>query len=69
MFGEFCLYGVFIPTLFALMLAAYLLQNLISLLLLRLGVYRFVWHPPLFNLSLFILLLGGVSVLARGLLT
>lgn len=29
------------------------------------GFYRFVWHRPLFNLALFVLLLGGVASLGN----
>jgi hypothetical protein len=25
----------------------------------RLGLYRFIWHRPLFNLALYVLLVGG----------
>jgi len=27
------------------------------------GLYRFVWHPPLFNLALYVLIAGGVVLL------
>ncbi|MFT4197917.1 MAG: DUF1656 domain-containing protein [Pseudoxanthomonas sp.] len=66
MSGEFNLYGVFVPTLLLLMLLAYLLMSGLQLLLARLGAYRHVWHPPLFNLALYVLLLGGLCALARG---
>jgi hypothetical protein len=29
-------------------------------LLERFGLYRFVWHRPLFNLALYVLLMGGL---------
>ncbi|HYQ38011.1 MAG TPA: DUF1656 domain-containing protein [Pseudomonas sp.] len=56
--GHFDLYGVFLPTLLILLLGAYVLKSLLRVLLTRLGFYRFVWHPPLFNLALYILILG-----------
>jgi hypothetical protein len=56
--GHFDLYGVFLPTLLVLLLGAYVLKSLLRVLLTRLGFYRFVWHPPLFNLALYILILG-----------
>jgi hypothetical protein len=65
MFGEFSLYGVFIPTLLALMTLAYLLTSALGYLLTRLGAYRHIWHPPLFNLALYIVLLGGLFSLLR----
>ncbi|ARP87907.1 DUF1656 domain-containing protein [Bordetella genomosp. 9] len=65
MVGEFSLYGVFIPTLLGLMLLAYLAHSVLRLVLLRMGAYRHVWHPPLFNVGLYILVLGGLFALAR----
>lgn len=56
--GHFDLYGVFLPTLLVLLLVAYVVKSLLRVLLTRLGFYRFVWHPPLFNLALYILILG-----------
>ena len=67
MYGEFNLYGVFIPTLLLMMLLAYLLASGLQLLLARAGVYRHVWHPPLFNLAVYVLLLGGLFALVQGL--
>jgi len=67
MYGEFTLYGVFIPTLLGLMACAYLVQCGLRQVLLRLSVYRHVWHPPLFNLALYILIVGGLfALLQRG---
>jgi len=66
MYGEFSLYGVFIPTLLGLMLAAFVLQNGLRVLLLRAGAYRSIWHPPLFNLAMYVLVLGGLVTLMRG---
>jgi len=65
MYGEFSLYGVFIPTLIVLMLAAFLVCLGLYPLLMRMGVYRRVWHPPLFNFALYILVLGALVALMR----
>ena len=65
MYGEFSLYGVFVPTLLALMTLAYLLNSLLGLALSRLGTYRHIWHPALFNLASYIVLLGGLFSLLR----
>jgi len=69
MYGEFSLYGVFIPTLIALMLAAFLLFLGLQWLLLKVGVYRHVWHPPLFNFALYVLVLGALFALMRAMQT
>lgn len=42
------------------MLAAYGVKSVIAAALRRLGFYRWVWHPPLFNLALYILVLGAL---------
>jgi hypothetical protein len=60
MYGEFSLYGVFVPTLLALMTLAYVLNSVLALVLSRLGAYRHIWHPALFNLALYIVLLGAL---------
>lgn len=65
MIGEFTVNGVFVPTLLALMAGAYLLTGALGHALTRLGAYRHIWHPPLFNLALYIVLLGALFHLLR----
>jgi hypothetical protein len=67
MHGEFSLHGVFIPTLLGLMLLAFALQNCLRVLLIKAGAYRHLWHPPLFNLALYVLVLGGLFELMQAL--
>ncbi len=57
---EINFFGVFFPTLLALAVVAFGLKELCCRLLLRLGAYRFVWHRPLFDTALFVLLLSGI---------
>jgi hypothetical protein len=66
MHGEFSIHGVFIPSLLGLMLLAFLLQSGLQWVLSRVGVYRHVWHPPLFNLALYVLVLGALFALLHG---
>ena len=65
--GETDIYGVFIPTLFLFGLLALFLTAVLARLLRRVGFYRYVWHRALFNLLLFIVILGGVTALASNL--
>jgi len=65
MYGEFNLHGVFIPTLLLLMLAAWLLKNGLRWALQRSGAYRHIWHPSLFNLAAYLVLLGLLFSLLR----
>jgi len=67
--GEFDLYGVFVPTLALWMVAAFLLSVPVRRVFAATGFYRLVWHRPLFDLALYVLLLGGVIVLAHRILS
>jgi len=60
MIGEIDLYGVFVPPLLLMVIAAMPLAGGVRLALTRLGAYRFVWHRPLFDLAVFVIILGGV---------
>lgn len=69
MTGHLNIYGVYVPVLLVLMLVAYLLKSLLGTFLQRLGFYRWVWHPPLFNLALYIMVLGVLFTLSPGLVS
>lgn len=64
MTGEFDLYGVYVPSLAAWMLIAFAIGLPIRRALAGLGLYRLVWHRPLFDLALYVLLLGAVVAVA-----
>ncbi|MBB4952457.1 hypothetical protein H4S14_000499 [Agrobacterium vitis] len=63
--AEFDIYGVYFPRLFVLMLIAFVLSIPIRALLVRLRFYTLVWHRSLFDVALYVLLLGGVSSLTH----
>lgn len=67
MTGHLNIYGVYVPMLLVLMLGAYLFKSLLTIALSRLGLYRLVWHPPLFNLALYVMVLGFLSTFTAGL--
>lgn len=54
------LLGFYLPPLALCAGGAIILFAVLRWLLARLDLYRFVWHRPLFNLALYVLLLGGV---------
>jgi Protein of unknown function (DUF1656) len=60
MIGEIDVYGVFVPPLLLWVAASLPIVALLRRLLARVGWYRFVWHRPLFDLALLIIVLGGV---------
>ncbi|MEL6059907.1 MULTISPECIES: DUF1656 domain-containing protein [unclassified Methylobacterium] len=65
MMGEIDLYGVFVPGLAVWMVIAFALSLPVRRLFAAIGFYRFVWHRPLFDLAVYVALLGGVVTLAH----
>lgn len=57
---DLSLSGVFVPALLFAATIAYGLNALLRRALGYAGVYRYVWHRPLFNFALYIMLLGLV---------
>lgn len=55
---EFAVLDALVPTLFFVFILCIALQAALNGLLSRFGVYRHVWHPPLFQVSLFVCLFG-----------
>jgi hypothetical protein len=54
--------GVLLSPLFGEALAAALIWCVLRYALTRCGFYRFVWHPPLFNTALYVVLLSILVV-------
>jgi len=65
MIGEVSIYGLYVPPLLLLTLAALLLCRVLNLALARTGFYRLVWHPALFDVSLFVIVLGTLAYFTR----
>ncbi|MFC3126188.1 DUF1656 domain-containing protein [Pseudoroseomonas globiformis] len=63
MIAEIDLYGIYLPALLVWALLAVPLTALLRRALARLGAYRWVWHRPLFDLALFVIVLGGITAL------
>lgn len=61
--AELDLNGVFIPGLLAWAALAYAARALIIWIIDLTGAWRFIWHRPLFEFSLFIILWGAISAL------
>ncbi|WP_042878376.1 DUF1656 domain-containing protein [Cupriavidus necator] len=62
MLSEIDLYGVFVPGVQVLMVLAFAVTTAIRNVLAALGWYRHIWHRSLFNLSLYVIVLGAVAV-------
>lgn len=61
MIGQASLYGIYLPWLMVLTLGALFALWGVRRLLAASGFYRWVWHPALFDLALYVLLLYGIS--------
>ncbi len=61
MTGEVNFYGLYLPWIMLLALAAWPLAWGTGRLLAAVGFYRWVWHPALFDTALYVLLLYALS--------
>jgi hypothetical protein len=64
MIGEIDVYGVFVPPLLVWTGLALPLTATLRRLLRRIGFYRLVWHRPLFDFALLVIVLGAVVAAA-----
>jgi hypothetical protein len=69
MIGEINVAGIFLSPLLLCLLIAFFARLLVTWMLNLAGFYRQVWNRPLFDLSLFFILLGAAFVLLRDLTT
>jgi hypothetical protein len=60
--------GVYLPGLLVMMLASFVAARLVWQALSWTGIYSLVWHRSLFNLALYVLILGAMSSLSQWLL-
>jgi hypothetical protein len=65
MIGEIDLYGVLLPPLLVWLAAGVALSALLRLAMGRFGLYRFVWHRPLFDLAILVIATGAVAAFAN----
>jgi protein AaeX len=68
MIGEFDIYGVYFPAFAVYAAIALLLQLAITRLLDACGFYRLVWHRALFDLTIYIIVLGVVTAAGASIL-
>jgi hypothetical protein len=61
MIGQTSVYGLYLPWLMLLALGALFALWGVRRLLASAGLYRWVWHPALFDLALYVLLLYAIS--------
>jgi len=68
MIGEFEIYGVYSPAFAIFAAIAFLLQFIVKRLLNASGFYRLVWHRALFDLAIYVILLGVVTAAGASIL-
>ncbi|SPR99987.1 DUF1656 domain-containing protein [Cupriavidus taiwanensis] len=61
MLSEIDLYGLFVPGVLVLAVLAFAVATAIRMVLAALGCYRHIWHRSLFNLFLYVIVLGAVA--------
>ncbi len=69
MISDLNLYGVFVPALFLWMLVAFGILMVLRRALVHGNAYVLIWHRPLFDLALYVIILGAVVFLSRWLAT
>jgi len=67
MIEEIDLYGVFLPSLLVWIVLAFLIILVLRRALAAFGIYKYVWHRPLFDMALYVVTVGVVVAIARSL--
>lgn len=60
MIHEIDLYGMLVSPILLWMNIAFVVTGVLCHLIGRLGLYRFIWHKPLFDLALLVIVAGGI---------
>jgi hypothetical protein len=63
------LFGVIVPSLLLWSMLAYFLARTVSKLMGRIGLYRHVWHPALFDFALYVSIVTGLVFVSKELLS
>jgi hypothetical protein len=62
---ELDLFGVLVPSLLLWSVVAYALARIISGLIARAGLYRRIWHPALFDFSLYVCVVASLVFVSK----
>jgi hypothetical protein len=65
-YAELNVFGIYIAPIAPMIVLAWLLVWLLRWLADSLGLFRYVWHPALFIGAIYLILLAGIVLLARG---
>jgi protein AaeX len=59
-FTEFNLFGVFVAPMSVVLVAAWLILISLRWIANRFGVLRYIWHPALFGLAVYMIMLSSI---------
>jgi uncharacterized membrane protein len=62
---ELDVFGVIVPSLLLWSVIAYVLLRIASKLIARVGLYRRIWHPALFDVALYICLVASLVFVSK----
>jgi hypothetical protein len=68
MIGEFDIYGVYVPSFVVFAGLAFVLGLAVKRIFQSIGLYRYVWHRPLFDFAVYVIILGAVTMAGQALL-
>lgn len=63
MLREIAFHSFYIPTVTLLFLAGYVITVGLNRILMITGCYRYIWHPTLFRIALYLLISCGLSLI------
>ena len=63
MFREIAILDALVPSLFPVFVVSIILQVVLDRILLWCGLYKHMWHPPLFRLGCFVCIFGMLGLL------
>jgi hypothetical protein len=66
---ELDLFGVIVPSLLLWSVLAYFLARIVSKVMGRIGLYRHVWHPALFDFALYVSIVTTLVFVSKELLS
>jgi hypothetical protein len=66
---ELDLFGVIVPSLLLWSVLAYFLARIVSKIMGRIGLYRHVWHPALFDFALYVSIVTTLVFVSKELLS
>ena len=67
MTGEISIFGVFMPSLLVLAIAAIVLTGITSRILAAVGAYRIIIYRPLVDVAIFVIIIGALALFTRNL--